>query len=134
MHHIDIHVGWDSGSYHQGGRVARRYSSDGGSTWSSWESAIEDRNPYNNGASQKDVDFGAYVYTTNAGTYSYQGEQVQFSFLDKDIVSGRLYEYKLQFKGLTSTPLIWLNWHPAYNAQTYCRTGNSEWNVQEILL
>lgn len=134
MHHINIHVGWDSGSYHQGGRVMRRYSSDDGTTWSAWESAIEDRNTYTGGVSRKDVDFGAYVYTSNAATYSYQGEQVQFSFLDKAVVAGRLYEYKLQFKCLNSTALIYLNWHPQYNAQTYCRTGNSEWNVQEVLL
>lgn len=133
MHWINIHVGWDWRSYHQGGRVVRRYSSDGGSTWSSWETPIENRNPYANGA-RTDVDFGAYVYTTNGATYSYQGEQVQFSFLDRQIVSGRMYQYKLQFKGLNSTPLIYLNWHPGYYNQTYSRTGNSEWNVQEVLL
>ena len=86
MHYINIHVGWDSGSYHQGGRIVRRYSSDGGSTWSAWEQVIENRNPYSNGA-RTDVDFGSYVYTTNAATYSYQGEQVQFNFLDRQIVS-----------------------------------------------
>ena len=133
MHYINIHVGWDPGSYHQGGRVMRRYSSDGGSTWSAWETPIENRNPYSNGA-RTDVDFGSYVYTTNAATYSYQGEQVQFNFLDRQIVSGRMYQYKLQFKGLNNTPLIYLNWHPSYNNQTYSRTGNSEWNVQEVLL
>ncbi|MAE55394.1 MAG: hypothetical protein CMK23_05325 [Porticoccaceae bacterium] len=133
MHWINIHVGWDPGSYHQGGRVVRRYSSDGGSTWSAWEQVMENRNPYSNGA-RTDVDFGSYVYTTNAATYSYQGEQVQFSFLDRQIVSGNVYEYKLQFKGLNSTPLIYLNWHSSYNNQAYSRTGNSEWNVQEVLL
>lgn len=133
MHYINVHVGWDYGSYHQGGRVMRRYSSDGGSTWSAWETPIENRNPYSAGA-RTDVDFGAYVYTSNGATYSYQGEQVQFNFLDRQIVSGRMYQYKLQFKGLNNTPLVYLNWQPNVYNQNYSRTGNSEWNVQEVLL
>lgn len=133
MHYINIHVGWDYGSYHQGGRIMRRHSTDGGTTWSAWATPIENRNPYSNGA-RIDVDFGAYVYSTNGATYAYQGEQVQFNFLDRQIVSGRMYQYKLQFKGLNNTPLIYLNWHPNVNNQNYARTGNSEWNVQEVLI
>ena len=133
MHWINLHVGWDAGSYHQGGRVVRQYSSDGGATWSAYEQVIENRNPYSNGQ-RMDVDFGVYSYTTNGAVYAYQGEQVQFSFLDRQIEAGKMYRYKLQYKGLNNTPLIFLNWSPSYASQTYARTGNSEWNVQEVLL
>lgn len=139
MHYINVCVGWDSGSYHQGGAVWRRYSDDNGSTWSSWERPDDLIATYGNygaagGGARTDVDFGQYNYTSNGATWAYQPQALNFNWLDTKIQAGRLYEYKLMFKGLNSTPLIWINWHPQSYNQVYSRYSTSHWNIQEVIL
>ena len=125
-HTMSIHMGWNYGSFHQFGRILR--SEDGGSTWTRPSCLV---NIYSSGS--QSADFGAYVYTTNAGTYSYQGEQVALSFVDTDAVQGKTYIYKIQAL-TTSSCAISFNWQFQVNGNNYSRIGTSHWQIDEIVV
>jgi len=133
-HMIRMHVGWDHTSRHQGGRIMRRASSDGGQTWGSWETAPGLVESYTAATSRNDVHFGVYAYTTNAATYVYQGENVVLPFVDQAVTPGYTYQYKVQFKILNNTGYIYNGWTYGYNNQLYGRKGTANWTIEEVLL
>jgi len=133
-HNFKMHVAWDHSSKHQGGKIMRRASSDGGQTWGAYERVKSLTQSYTGQASHNDVDFGTYMYTTNAATYVYQGENVVLPFIDFDVYPGMTYQYKVQFKILNNTGYIYLGWTRGYNNQTYSRKGMHTWIIDEVLI
>jgi hypothetical protein len=124
-HALNIHMGWNYGSFHQFGRILR--SEDNGGTWTRPSTLVS---IYTSGS--QSADFGAYVYSTNAGTYSYQGEQLSFSFIDKDAVQGKTYIYKIQALTTSACPISF-NWQFQVNGNNYSRIGTSHWMIDEIV-
>ena len=124
-HTLNIHMGWNQGSFHQFGRILR--SEDNGGTWTRPSTLVS---LYTSGS--QSADFGSYVYTTNGATYSYQGEQLSFSFIDNDAVQGKTYIYKLQAL-TTAACAISFNWQHQVNGNNYSRIGVSHWMIDEIV-
>lgn len=122
---LNLHVGWRAGSYHQFGRL--QVSNDNGVTWyrpTDWT------NQYSSTASR--ADHGAYVYTTNGATYSYQGEQVQLTMWLENLTANTPYRFRWEYMSQAAVGGIWLNGTDEYYNQNYSRASSSFFAVTEI--